>query len=370
MSGYANVAASSRLPKAANMNGAPRGVATVRARPSLAKAYRPTVTVGPVRRQFSANMNRSPAPWAVPKGIEPFVKSGFDLHPGIWAAAELQAAMAQSVWDMYLVGDVVPVGMMAGTRVVSGEVEWYCGAVSQTTSVTDPGASPASLTTALNAYYWAKAIPVADQWRGVYGFTPAEISPAKFGKLCQWHFNLAPKGQPQPSPYVRVAVEEVPTVGRVVDNPYLMADPAFFDVAVRAQQMKVTQGGAPRASREEVSKRGSPIAYGLMRALEGAGDVGALAAIWYRAAREQLHRQTGMYVVPYNRASAETRLDVMVWGLTNGVDFQTLAEGAGQWWIGEKIGAVLGPTVRGPGDSFSGNVRHYQVTQAFRDALG
>jgi len=368
MASYANVAASSRLPKAANMNGAPRGVSTVRARPSLARAYRPTVTVGPVRRQFSANMNQPPGPWVIPKGIEPVVRAGFDLHPGIWAAAELQAQLAQGVWDAYLPVNV-PMGMMAGTTVVNGKVRWTCGATKTRTSVGDPGAVVQSVTTAIDAYYSVEAVPVPNQWAQVFGFTKGEITFRTSDKICRWHCNLAPIGYPQASPYVRIEPDTAP-VGRIVDNPSLMANPDFFEVVVRAQHAKVVAGGPPRASREEVSKRSSPIAYGLMRALEGAGDIGSLAAIWYRAAREQLHQQTGMYVVPYGRASAETRLDVMVWGLTNGVDFQTLAEGAGQWWIGEKIGSVLGPTVRGPGDSFSGNVRHYQVSQAFRDALG
>ena len=192
LSSYANIAASSRLPKAANVNGAPRGAATLRARPGISRAYRPAVTVGPVRKAFSANMNRAVARLpAIAKGIEPLIRSGFDLHPGIWAAAQLQAALAQSVWDMYLADpNAVPVGMMPGTRIVAGRVEWYCGATGTVTSaVGDPGGVPVSKTTAKNAYYWVGPNPVANQWTQVYGFTPDEISPELYGKRCLWHVN-------------------------------------------------------------------------------------------------------------------------------------------------------------------------------------
>ena len=151
LSSYANIAASSRRPKAANMNGAPRGAVTLRARPEMSRAYRPAVTVGPVRRAFSANLNRPPVPWAVPKGIEPIIASGFDLHPGIWAAAELQAQLAQGVWDAYLDPGHEPVGMMGNTRVTAGKVEWYCGATNTRISVGDPGPVVSSLTTSLGA---------------------------------------------------------------------------------------------------------------------------------------------------------------------------------------------------------------------------
>ena len=251
----------------------------------------------------------------------------------------------------------------------AASVVWYGGAIDVVNSQPKPGV-PAQKVTVLGFRTWIGRL-LSPQWARVYGFLPSEITPrvATNDQICRWHVDLPPLGQyPSPSPYVRIE-PDIPSVGRVVDNPSLMSSPDYFEAVVSPRSLTVTEGPPPRYSREEVSKRRSPIAYGLMRALESAGDIATLARVWYDATIKQMKKETGMQVPSWSRASAETRLDVLVWGLTNGVDFQTLAEGVGQWWIGERIGAILGPTVRAPGDDISANVRHYQVTQAFRDAL-
>ena len=79
--------------------------------------------------------------------------------------------------------------------------------------------------------------------------------------------------------------------------------------------------------------------------------------------------ETGRKTVSWEKATWRQRLYVIEWGLTHGVDYAGLAADVGMWWVGERIGAVLGPTVVTPGDRVSSNIRHHNIQSSFSDLI-
>lgn len=290
-------------------------------------------------------------------------------------ASEVQAALAQSVWDMYLNPEIQPVGVLPNWRLKAGVPQWYCGATDVQIATADPGPVRARLTTTLGAYYWVQPGVTSNVWSQVYGYTADEIKFRTSDKICQWHFNLPPrtKGFVQPSPYVFAlpspATAAPAVVSHSVDSPNL-------DLTSRWSGMDI-YGGKPVAvaepppkyePRQEKGKFRSPI-YRIFKALEEAGDIGTLLAAFYRAARRQLLEETGRKTVSWEKATWRQRLYVIEWGLIHGVDYAGLAADVGMWWVGERIGAVLGPTVVAPGDRVSSNIRHHNIQSSFSDLL-
>lgn len=264
-------------------------------------------------------------------------------------AAEVQAALAQSVWDMYLNPEVQPIGLMPNWRLNAGVPEWYCGGTNTRIAASDPGPVASSVATSLAAYYWVSPAVVANVWGQVYGFTADEITlrPAYADKICQWHVNLPPrlKGYTQPSPYVFAlpspALAAKPVVSHSVDLPNLDLTSRWSGMDIYGGKPVAVAEPPPRYEpRNEKGKFRSPI-YRIFKALESSGDIGTLLAAFYRAARRRLLEETGRKTVRWERATWRQRLYVIEWGLTHGVDYAGLAADVGMWWVGERIGATF-----------------------------
>lgn len=388
---YANMVRYERaLP--ANLDRAPSGsVARFRPRVGAARAARVMAYEYAPGRQLAANFNRAPVivGRAISRGIEPEMLSGGAsmLRPGVLLAAELQGALAGSVWDMYLTPSgamMVPSGAWHydatyGWMVTAGAV----GTVSL--SPNDPGRQT-PLSTAIGAYYDLKlsgAGLATNQWQRAQGTTPQsreQISPSV--KRNYWDFNIpwqGYKGVGRISPFYPAyspAMDPAPLprpVTRSVEFPNLDIGSAWTGVdvygrnAVPAKAVFRQPAAHYDPQHEKLKVRSK--AYALFKALEDAGDAGTLMAAWYQAARMEYRRDTGRKPVSWASASWEQRFGLMAWGLTHGVDYAYFAERTGMWWIGERLGAILGPTVRLPNDPISGNVRLHNLTSPMKDMM-
>lgn len=384
---HANAVGNSRPPRAANVNASPGGYpARFNGRSSAARSV---ARVAVERRYLAppapANIARRPVPVVgIPRGVEVPVRSGLGsvLSPGVMIGGEVVGALSQSVWDSYLLppGSALAVRDGAFFDAASGAWKIRTG----TTSVVigfpaDPGRRP-DQSNGLNAFIDTRLDGfglAANSWFAIFGTTPAtrvQISAAVKRNIWEWNVPWQNAPMARPSPFYPVAEpvgdpEAVPrSVRRAVERPNVHVSSLHVPSRVNTYGRQASVVGNPPTfhdpGREKPKIKSR--AYALFKALEDAGDVGTIWAAWYEATRRELRKQ-GYRLPTWRDATWQQRILAIEQGLTAGVDYEFFAYRVGAWWVGERVGAILGPTVRLPGDAISGNVRMHRPMNAFKD---
>lgn len=382
------------VPRAANVSAAPLrsvgGAYTSRALPSVAVPRAPVsapnnwiIPRAEVARAVGrpiANTNIKPVQGiAVARGVDVGIATGIEAVAGrTMLAAQAVAALNALAWDK--LGSPYaqePRAIRPGAIFNGSRFGLRVGYANSVVSVGNPGVPGVTqVQTFIGNFQDCYPAGIVNTWTRLYGATAASQIrgvPSPTLKQNLWDWNLPPAAQYAhvahfPAPRPNPLAEPEPAV-RAVNNPALRLNPRLslgLSVSPGARVAVNTRPDFNDPLEYHDAKWRNKALMVLMHALEQAGDVGELLAVWYQAARSELFKQ-GIYAPAWSQASWETRLGMIARGFTQGVDYVSLAEGVGAWYIGERLGAILFPTSRTPGSGVSNNVRLHRPQNAMRD---
>lgn len=403
MANQLNKVAMSRMPRVAvaNSPGPPIRLASTAGATVRAPLATPAYVPAPVYRDATSGMviprealrnamgtpaNVGHTPGAVARGrAMPIPTTGALLVSARFQAAMwLQAELSQMAWDL-LLSDQAPTSLALRGGAVYSPTQGFGVRAGTTNTYVGPPPVPAPplnpIKVAVASYLDLFPSTIANQWVRAFGVTAPYLQigvPSPAVKTCWFELVLPPIPSKAPMPLFYPVVDPLknPEIApqsrprtRTVTNPNVHLRPTTsVGLSVSPGRAAVNQRpdfNDPLEPANDAKWRNKAL-MGIMRALEEAGDAGELLAVWYQAAREKAFEE-GIYMPSWGQSSWSTRISGIQRGLTLGVDYVSLAEGVGEWWVGERLGAILFPTSRTPGSGVSNNVKLHRPQNAMRD---
>lgn len=390
MARYSNAVASSRgmsVPRAANSSGPPIRLISsqITSHPKLGAEQRSRAYAGSGPKHYEARSR--PAPIITNKQITDMY-NGKTSIPGVSRSVQNNVAAAkrglkelgaQALTQLaYAAFAGSAPGLSIGLRrdaVWDPVTGWGVRAYHQRAVISVPAPPPSP--SSINFILGATRNPVfrsvtPDRWIWAYGVTDAYVAPNSGSIWTAYpEVRLAPVPLKVPFvPYYPVPDPEPVVAPRAVNRPATQFLPLPVGLRTNGNRASVTQRGRDYPDKLEYGDakwRSKPLMM-LMGALEGAGDAGELLAVFYQAARREAFKE-GIRMPSWGQSGWGTRIRGIEMGLTLGVDYASLAEGVGKFWVDEVIGSRLQPTSRTPGSGVSNNVRLHRPANAMRDMM-